>query len=66
MKLISIVVPMYNEEAMVAIFFEHIDKVLSDLSERYNFEIVAVNDGSKDQTLAILKDRKSTRLNSSH
>lgn len=60
MKLISIVVPMYNEEAMVAIFFEHIDKVISDLSERYNFEIVAVNDGSKDQTLAILKEQQKT------
>ena len=58
-KLISIVVPMYNEHEMVDIFFTRIKKVISDNSN-YEFEVVAVNDGSKDNTLDLLKEHKKT------
>lgn len=54
MKLVSIVVPMYNEEEMAPIFLKEVSAVMSSLKD-YNFEIVAVNDGSKDNTLDILK-----------
>lgn len=54
MKLISIIVPMYNEEAVVDFFFEGISKVLATLETDYQFEIIAVNDGSKDKTLELL------------
>lgn len=57
MKLISIVVPMYNEEEMASLFFEEVTKVLSTLQD-YDYEIVAVNDGSKDATLEILKEEQ--------
>lgn len=57
MKLISIVVPMYNEEEMAPLFFEEVTKVLSNL-QNYDYEIVAVNDGSKDSTLEILKQEQ--------
>ena len=50
MKEISLVVPMYNEEEMIPLFFEEINKVLNKLVD-YKFEIVCVNDGSKDNTL---------------
>lgn len=54
MKLVSIIVPMYNEEAVVNFFFEGINKILKDLEKNYQFEIITVNDGSKDKTLELL------------
>ena len=53
MKKISIVTPMFNEEEMAPIFLEALDKVLSSI-KNYKFEIVAVDDGSKDNTLNVL------------
>ena len=55
-KLVSIVAPMYNEEKMVHVYCEETLKVLSQLSDRYDFELVLVNDGSKDNTWQIIKD----------
>ena len=62
MKLISIVVPMYNEEKVVPLFFAEINKVLQSIKS-YQFEIVVVNDGSKDQTLALLKAQQVLQKN---
>ena len=57
MKKISLVIPMYNEEAMVALLFEALkERVIKPLSGKYEVEIVAVNDGSKDKTLKLLKE----------
>jgi dolichol-phosphate mannosyltransferase len=58
MKKISIVVPMYNEEKVIPLFFAEINRVLSTLPQ-YQFELVVVNDGSKDQTLSLLKAQQS-------
>jgi glycosyltransferase involved in cell wall biosynthesis len=49
---LSVVVPMYNEEANVGVFYQRTRQVLDTLGE--SWEIVCVNDGSKDQTLARL------------
>lgn len=54
-KTISIVVPMYNEEPTLEILYEELNKVTWAMPE-YCFEYIFVNDGSKDKTLAILKD----------
>jgi glycosyltransferase involved in cell wall biosynthesis len=51
---ISCVVPVYNEEAVVLDFIKHLQQVLSDLSNR--FEIIIVDDGSRDHTLAKIRD----------
>lgn len=51
--LISIISPMYNEEAVIDIFFAEMRKFLAECP--YQYEIVCVNDGSKDNTLNILK-----------
>ncbi len=51
--LISIIAPMYNEEAAIDIFFAEMRKFLAECP--YQYEIVCVNDGSKDNTLNILK-----------
>lgn len=54
-KLISIVVPCYNEEPTLPILYPELNKVVAEMSE-YDFEYVFVNDGSKDKTLALLKE----------
>lgn len=51
--LISIIAPMYNEEATIDFFFAEMRKFLAECP--YQYEIVCVNDGSKDNTLDILK-----------
>ena len=57
MKRISLVIPMYNEEAMVSLLFDTLkEKVIKPLSSKYEVEVVAVNDGSKDKTLELLKE----------
>ncbi|WP_431323489.1 glycosyltransferase family 2 protein [Rhizobium sp. YTU87027] len=57
-KQISIVVPVYNEQAVVEIFYEKFTRVLSRLPD-YNFEILFVNDGSSDQTQQIVDNLAS-------
>ncbi len=52
-KLISIIVPCYNEEEALPFFYEEITRTLSEFEEDY--EILLVNDGSKDKTLDIMK-----------
>ncbi len=49
---LSIVVAAYNEEDVLHIFFAKLQAVLADLGESY--EIVCVNDGSRDRTAEIL------------
>lgn len=52
-KLISIVVPCYNEELTVEKFYTEAVRVFKD--HRHDFEFIFVNDGSKDQTFEIIK-----------
>ena len=54
-KVISIVVPCFNEEETLHILYEELNKVTSTM-EAYAFEYVFVNDGSKDQTLLKLME----------
>lgn len=54
-KLISIVIPFYNEEAGVVAFFARLGQALAPLKQRYDFELVCINDGSRDATLHALK-----------
>jgi len=51
-KLISCVVPVYNEETLIAEFITALDVTLKKLA--YPYEIVIVDDGSKDNTLTIM------------
>lgn len=48
--LISIVVPCYNESSVVSYFFDAIIKIF-DAAPNYDFEVIFVDDGSKDDTL---------------
>ena len=51
-KLISLVIPVYNEDAALEFFLETVCTIVAP--EPYDFEFVFVNDGSKDDTLAKL------------
>ncbi|MFQ9514896.1 MAG: glycosyltransferase family 2 protein [Eubacterium sp.] len=55
MKTIDIVVPCYNEEAMLEMFYNESEKIYKTI-DGYSFTYVFVNDGSKDKTHLILKD----------
>ena len=56
MKKISIVVPCYNEEETIPIFYEEVSKVAEKLKDKATIEFVFVNDGSKDKTLITLRE----------
>ena len=56
MKKISIVVPCYNEEESLPLFYEAVDKITDKMKKKAEFEFVFVNDGSRDKTLEILRD----------
>jgi len=54
MQKISIVVPCYNEEKVLPIFYNELKKVMYSMNY-IDFEIILVNDGSTDATLEIFK-----------
>lgn len=54
-NVISIVVPCYNEEITLPILYKELNAVTSHMT-KYTFEYIFVNDGSKDQTLSMLKE----------
>ena len=54
MDKISIVVPVYNEEEAVPIFYKEIEKVIKKIDAE--FEILFIDDGSYDKTLNIIKE----------
>lgn len=51
---LSIVVPCYNEQESLPLFYEAITKVASDMAP-LEFEFIFVDDGSADQTLCLLR-----------
>lgn len=55
MKKISVVIPMYYEEEVADICYKRVVNNLKKLSDKYSYEIIFINDGSKDSTLEILK-----------
>jgi glycosyltransferase involved in cell wall biosynthesis len=60
---ISVVVPLYNEEGNVAALVERIESILRTLPDAPSCEIVLVNDGSTDGTLASIRHEMRTRPN---
>lgn len=54
MKKISIVIPCYNEEESIPLFYQEISKIFKNLNN-YKYELIFINDGSRDKTIDILK-----------
>ncbi len=55
MKKISIIIPAYNEEESLPHLYERLENLMSSM-EHYAFEILFVNDGSKDNTINLIKE----------
>ena len=55
MKKISVVIPMYNEEEVVKTSYLRMKNVLEKL-EYYDYEMIFIDDGSKDKTLTMLQE----------
>lgn len=53
--LVSVISPVYNEEGVVAELVRRIAAAMGSVSDRYDFEIVLVNDGSHDRSLDAMK-----------
>lgn len=63
MKKVTILIPCYNEEASLYALYEALQKLMADNSN-YQWEILMVNDGSKDNTINIIKElrKKDSRI----
>lgn len=53
-KKISVIVSCYNEEESLPLFYEEMNKVMDEMAQN-DFELIFVNDGSKDKTLEEIK-----------
>lgn len=54
MKKITIIIPTYNEQESLPFLYERVEKIINSI-ENYQFEILFVNDGSKDETINLIK-----------
>lgn len=63
MKKVTIIIPAYNEEASLPFLYERIEKLIN-IIDNYEFEILFVNDGSKDKTIELIKEyrEKDSRI----
>ena len=55
-KLLSVVVSVYNEEPALREFYEETGNVLNALPAPWDYELLFVNDGSRDKSLSILRE----------
>lgn len=53
MKILSLIIPCFNEQDAIPIFYKEVTHVMSQLD--YEYELIFVNDGSKDKSLQYLK-----------
>ena len=51
---ISLIIPVYNESESISLLIDEIKQVM--ILNKFNYEIIVVNDGSKDATYRVLKD----------
>jgi len=58
---LSVIIPAYNEERRLPKTLKEIDKYLS--KQTYEYEIIVVNDGSKDETAEVVRERVSVIKN---
>ncbi|MDR0913151.1 MAG: glycosyltransferase family 2 protein [Methanobrevibacter sp.] len=56
MTLLSIVVPCYNEEEMIPIFYNELKAILNEKLSFYNYELIFIDDGSNDESLSKIKE----------
>ena len=62
MKKITVIVPLFNEEEVLKECYNRISNICNSI-ENYEYELIFVNDGSKDKTLNILEQIASEDKN---
>lgn len=55
-KLISLVIPIFNEEQNLLFLYEALKPILQSINSTYDYEIVLIDDGSKDRSWEIMQD----------
>lgn len=58
MTKVSLLIPAYNEEKVLVLLYQRIKAIIDSLSQ-YDWEILFINDGSKDNTLAVLNSLRN-------
>jgi len=58
MKTVSIIIPAYNEEESLPLLFERVTALIDSMKD-YEFEVLFVDDGSRDRTLEIIKEQRA-------
>ena len=63
MKIVTVLIPAYNEEEVLGFLFDRLDGIATSI-KNYKFEFLFVNDGSRDNTLEIIKSqaKKDSRV----
>lgn len=59
MKLISVIVPCYNEQEVLPLYYDEMNKIMAQMKAEHDdidFELLFINDGSKDNTLKMLRE----------
>ena len=56
MDKISIIIPCFNEEEALPIYYAEMKKVMDSMKKQTRFELLFVDDGSSDRTYEIMKD----------
>lgn len=65
MKTISVIVPCYNEEESINLYYDAMTKIKNE-KNKFNFEYWFIDDGSSDKTLQVLKDLQSKHSTEVH
>jgi glycosyltransferase involved in cell wall biosynthesis len=59
-KLVCIIAPVYNEQAVLPYFFERLSKVIDGLEDRYIVKVIFIDDGSRDKSWQMIRDFSQT------
>lgn len=59
MKKVSVMIPCYNEEASLPLLYGELVKIF-DAAPQYEWEVLFINDGSRDRTLEIIKELRAS------
>ena len=62
-KLCSCIVPCFNEEEVIPLYYEEMQKVRKQEEGKIDFEIIFIDDGSKDKTWEIIKQLAKVGMN---
>lgn len=60
---LSVIIPCYNEEDVIATTFDRLMGVINTNGYHTNYEVIFIDDGSRDSTLSILEARAATNPN---